>query len=171
MYPLTIPFAANTPGTNTLELLFQQLAGQYPQFTISPATHVIRRVQHFSMPYRPERSIVIVGSLVDPKIELRFVYDRYRVSRYLNNPLFNETEIPQVQDMDASQLAQYLTQKFNLNFHGQDFLIELAGITYTGGTLRPNWRLQARPESPFWYDDKIIWLHSGESEEPEPPDL
>jgi hypothetical protein len=71
--------------------------------------------------------------------------------------------------MDEVELMAYLTTKLSLNFNNADFMVLTAGKHYTGGNKRPNWRLTPKPNSPFWYADKIVWLHDGlPIEEPEP---
>lgn len=168
MLNLTIPFAANPPGTNTYTLLFQQIQAQHPTLGIGQTTHFVKTIKQLPTVVKPWQSIAIIGSRTDASYEVRFRYDRWPVSRYLTNPLFSAAEIPTVQGLDEQGLLAYLTTKLGLNFNNIDFVVRNAGIIYTGGEVRPNWRVVPAPESPFWYNDQILWLHSGTSVDPDP---
>lgn len=159
MLDLDIPFELNTLATNTLGLLFARIAARYASLKITPATHYVQTVQQMPTRYRPWLSVATVRSLTDPSFEQRFRYDRWPVSRYVKNPVFNATELAAVQQMDEVQLVAALRTKLNLNINNVDFIIRNAGIQYVGGEARPNWRLTAAPNSPFWYDDQVLWLH------------
>lgn len=157
MLPFTYDWDINTPGSDTHALLFIQLKQQYPSLNIGEL-HFVKNIQHFPETYKPERTLLEIGHRLDPGYSQRFVYNRYRLTRYVDNPIFDISELDTVQSMSAVELAMFLTNKLNLNISPLDFLIEPAGISYTGGEQRPNWRLQPKPDSPFWYDSKIIWL-------------
>lgn len=160
MLDLDIPFASNTLATNTTTLLFTRIAARYPTLGITPDTHFIKAVQQMPTRYRPWRSVAIIRSKTDPMYEELFRYDRWPVSRYITNPVFANGELPAVQEMDEPALVQALRTKLNLNITAEDFLVRPAGILYIGGEQRPNWRLTAAPNSPFWYADSVVWLHT-----------
>lgn len=160
MLDLDIPFALNTLTTNTTTLLFTRIAARYPALNIKATTHYVHAVKQMPTRYRPWLSVVQIRSKTDPSYEQIFRYDRWPVSRYVTNPVFTNAELPSVQAMDETQLIAALRTKLNLNFNNVDFLVRNVGILYTGGEARPNWRLSAAPNSPFWYDDRVIWLHT-----------
>lgn len=160
MLDLDIPYALNTLTTDTTTLLFTRIAAAYPALNIKATTHYIKSVQQMPTRYRPWLSVAIVKSKTDPRYEQIFRYDRWPVSRYVTNPVFTAAELPAVQAMNEVQLIAKLRTKLNINFNSVDFLVRPVGIEYTGGDARPNWRLSAAPNSPFWYDDCVIWLHT-----------
>ena len=159
MLSFTLEGVDNAPGLDTRALLLDTLAQQHPTWVTGPQRY-IKKIQHFSFAYRPERTLLTLGDHTDPHFKVFFVYDRLRITRYLTNPLFHESELVTVRGFSAVELAAYLSEVCDLNINEHDFLIEPAGITYTGGYERPNWRLQARPDSPFWFDNQILWLHT-----------
>jgi hypothetical protein len=168
MRNLTIPFTANMPGTNTYTLLFNQIQAQHPTLGIDQTTHFVKTIKQLPTRVRPSQSIAVIGSRTDAAYEERFRYDRWPISRYLTNPLFSVEELPIVQGLDEIGLLAYLTTKLGLNFNNLDFVVRNAGIVYTGGEVRPNWRVIPAPESPFWYHDQILWLHGGSPVDPGP---
>src|SRR5690554_5712825 len=160
MLKVTLNYAANTPGTDTATLLFQAVAEQHPTQGITMETHELTKVQHFSGKYLPDRSIAEFTLKTDISQTVRFVYDRFRVDRFITNPVFTAEELEGIRDLDENELSQKIATKLNLNINNKDFVIRTAGIQYTGGEYRPNWRLQARHDSPFWYGSVIIWLNT-----------
>lgn len=160
MLTLDIPFAGNTPGTDTQALLFARIQAGHPELSITPTTHYIRKIQGFG-PKPSGRTVVVIGSLTDKHFEQRFVYNRYPVAAQFTNPLFTQEEIPTVQGLDELALLEYLTDKLGINLAPADFVVKQDGITYTGGYVVPNWRIVSKPDSPFWYGDHVIWMHSG----------
>lgn len=159
MLDIDIPFASNTMMVDTTDLLFARIQALHPGLGITAATHYVKAVQQMPTRYRPWLSVAIIRSKTDQRYEQIFRYDRWPISRYVTNPVFTEAEIPNVQSKDEPGLVAELRSKLNLNINNRDFLIRPAGVHYTGGEQRPNWRLTAAPNSPFWYDDQVIWLH------------
>lgn len=166
--PVRITFTDNAPGSSTYELLFTAITQQYPELGLTHDEHVISHIQHFTGRYTADRTVAIVTHRTNPTEQYRFVYDRFRIDRYFSFPLFGEDELALVQTLDEPALVQVLVEKTGLNLDPRDFLIATAGITYTGGLARPNWRLEARPDSPYWYGQVIIPLHDGTIPEPPP---
>lgn len=166
--PVSLTFDSNTPGTSTYDLLFNAIIEQHPELNLNTTDYRLEQVQHLPGRYKTDRSVALVVHTKDPTQQLWFNFDRYRISRYIQLPLFEEAELPEVQAMTAQELAVVLVEKTGLNIDPRDFLIELVGIKYTGGEIRPNWRLQARPESPFWYGQIIIPLNDGKAPPPPP---
>lgn len=169
MLKLVIPYSANTPGVNTTTLLFSKIQEQHPTLLITEATHYIKKVQQMPTRYEPWQSVVEIGSKTDTRYSKLFQYARWPISRYITNPLFTAPEVLQVKEMDEKELVAFLKTKLALNLNNVDFLVKPDGISYTGGNKQPNWRITAAPNSPFWYSDKIIWLHDG-TPVIEPPD-
>lgn len=138
MLTLEIPFESNVIGTDTLTLLFNTIKAKYPALNIDKTTHYVKMIKQLPTRYKPWQSVAVIGSNTDPKYQQMFRYDRWPVSRYINNPMFTEAEIPQVQAMDEVELMAYLTTKLSLNFNNADFMVLTAGKHYTGGNKRPN---------------------------------
>jgi len=170
MLKLDIPFNSNLLGVKTATLLIDKIRAQHPALQIAEATHYIKNVQQMPTRYEPWQSVVEIGSKSDPSYSRLFQYSRWPISRYITNPLFTEAEVLLVKEMDEVELLAFLKTKLSLNLNSVDFIVEPDGIEYTGGYKQPNWRIVAAPDSPFWYSDKVIWLHDGTpAVEPPPP--
>jgi hypothetical protein len=172
MLDIDIPLASNTKTANTYTLLFNRIATLHPTLGVTQATHFVKTIKQMPTRYRPWQSIAIIGKRDDPNWEQQFRYDRYPISRYISNPVFTDAELPVVAELDELGMLAYLTNKFNMGINQRDFAVRPAGIQYTGGRVRPNWRLFSLPESPFWYNDQVLWLHKpGEPEDPTVPEI
>lgn len=158
--PVILDFTANTPDTITYKLVFTAIVNQYPNLNLDMDTHYIENVQAFPGRYRPDQAVIMIRSYRERMEQFRFIVDRYRIDRYLISPLFTTEELTEVLAMSEWDLIEYLIDKTGLNLSPRDFLIQIAGIAHTGGYQRPNYRLRARPDSPFWYGEAIIELHT-----------
>lgn len=176
--PVNLAFDSNPPGTNTYTVLFSAIIKQHPELKLNTKDYRIELIQHLPGRYKTDRTVAMVTHVNDITLKYWFGFNRFRISRYIDLPLFDDEELEHVQSLTAQELAKLITERTGLNIDPRDFLIELVGIRYTGGEIRPNWRLQARPESPFWYGQIIIPLNDGKAPppppepepEPEPPE-
>lgn len=170
MRKITLNLADNPRGADPVVGLYAAINRSWASLGLNRTNSTIAQIQHFSSVYEPERTIVKIVRKSAPFTEYSFTYNRFRISRYITNPMWNATDLVQVVTMDSKALLARIALKLNLNLTPADFFIEEAGIRYTGGQARPNWRLKSRFNSIYWCGEKVIWLHDGsqEPEEPEP---
>ena len=167
MRKITLNMADNPRGADPVVGLYAAINRSWASLGLNRTNSTIAKIQHFASVYEPDRTLVKIVRKSAPFTEYLFTYNRFKITRYINNPIWNPTDLTQVKTLDSKALLARIALKLNLNLTPADFFIEEAGILYTGGQARPNWRLKARFDSIYWYGHQIVWLHDG-SQLPEP---
>lgn len=150
----------NARGSSPIANLYNHVVFQYPELGLTAENSVIRLLQRHWSRNTPARTRLVISPRNDLSVKHVFHYDRFLVQDYIAQTVFTESDFSTVTALGSAALLEYLANKVNQNLTAEDFFVEPDGITYCGGSVGPNWRLKARPDSVFWYGETILRLHA-----------
>jgi len=159
MYPLTLSLANNPPGADPVVVLFAAIKAAYPSLPFTQANAKVAELKAWPAKYKPDRTYLRLEAKDDPKQYAEFYYNRSDVTLKVLNPLFTDTESKALANKTGVEVLTAIAAKVKLNLTKADFWVEDYTFTSTGGIATPNFRLEARYDSVFWYGRMNVWLH------------
>lgn len=157
----SLPLDINLLGSDPIDHLYSSLNIIYPTYELTKLNSTILKIQPAATSEFPNLTYLKIQKGDDAENIYEFFYNRYNINDYLTNPIFNEDELEEiVQLQNSAELVEQLAVKVNLNFKANDFWTSINSLDFAGGTVTPNWKMQAVYDSVYWCGDMYVWLHT-----------
>lgn len=162
MKTVELNLTKNPLGSDPLVNFYQLLNEQYPEDNLTLSNSKVFTVYNYQNQYTKSLARVAIVRNEDPVDVLVYFVKRFDLRRFIQNPFFSNAELAEVQAIDNSyDLMRYIANKTGLNLTTEDLLVERSYIEYSGGSVTPNWLLNTREQSLWFYGHFNLWLHGG----------
>ena len=144
-------------GSNAVGPMLVGLARSYPEYGYTVDNCKIISIQSAASPEYPLRTRVLIEK---DNVQTPFFYDRFDIATLIINPLWTDTELLTIKQLDTSkELLDAISLKTGYNFGSTAFWVSDNSIDYSGGTTVPNWYMEAVYNSVYWCGEMTVWLH------------
>lgn len=160
MRKLNLMLADNPQGGISSEALYMAIERAYPELELTFSNSKIVKIQAFPARYQAARTYLAIERNDEPLRNIEFYYDRFDISLYVTNPLFDAAEAQELADKTEPDVLAAISEKIDQNLTEEDFWINPYQFTSIGGQVGPNFRLKARYDSPMWFGETVVPLHT-----------
>lgn len=151
----------NPYGADPLTSVYKALTISYPAWGLTKTNSKIISIQPAATPENKyfTRMVIEKNNDINQQYELFYIRNS-DVSTMVPQPTFNATDLTEIAKFtNSTQLLAYLAKKLQINFRPEDFWVSTYEIEYCGGTVKPNWLMEARYDSIHFTGKTIVKLH------------
>lgn len=162
---LQLSLANNPKGSDPIDGFYSAINDQHPRLQLTRDNSKIVLTKSYADLQYSNRTITIIKEHAVPYKEHVFIYLRFDVTEWLDNPFFTALETINIIDSESSAtLLEVVATRLNLNLRAEGFWVESTHMDFTGGEVTPNFLLTATNDNLWFMGSKILWIHNGETD-------
>lgn len=156
-----LPLADNTLGSDPTVHLYKAINAAFPAFGLTRTNSKIVKIISAPTEDHPTLTYLLIQKGDDEQDLYELFYPRFDINDLMTNPIFTKTEAEQAAKLPSSaKLVDAISAKVKQNFRANDFWTSINSLDFSGGSVKPNWYMEAVYDSVYWCGSMYVWLHT-----------